>query len=324
LTDMGCALGFFLLVINCANIWSDKPFTTTRRLRIKRQVLINNVENGVFHGETKFIDTDPGVEVTYNFADDDPGDEIDDLEAEIAKKLGLSDTLETSQRRRLLSSLYGQSNDEEVRKLLGSIKTEESEKEQQDLLNKIKAENQLLTLIKAQREQAEKKKLLDLINDDLLTEQKIEIIKQLSKNSPGNQETVLKELHNDVLNSERRKLLNNLYYGEIKGNEKDKILLENIKAEQALQERRKLLNNAYIGKRPFTLTNLRDNPYLGNKGSLATELRSSGTLNSVLTQLEDLILNLIRFGDLLSPSERMMILQTVYEKTQILQKRKWC
>jgi len=323
LTDMGCALGFFLLVINCANIWSDKPFTTTRRLRIKRQVLINNVENGVFHGETKFIDTDPGVEVTYNFADDDPGDEIDDLEAEIAKKLGLSDTLETSQRRRLLSSLYGQSNDEEVRKLLGSIKTEESEKEQQDLLNKIKAENQLLTLIKAQREQAEKKKLLDLINDDLLTEQKIELIKQLSKSSSGNKETVLKELYNDVLKTERRKLLNNLYYGDIKGNEEAKRLLENIKAEKALQERRKLLNNAYIGKRPL-MTDLRDNPYLGNKGSLLTELRSSVTLNSVVRQLEDLVLNLIRFGDLLSPSERMMILQTVYEKTQILQKRKWC
>ena len=60
------------------------------RVRVKRQVLINNVENGVFHGETKFIDTDPTQSYLNQFPANTDLAASKELEAEFAKRLGLS------------------------------------------------------------------------------------------------------------------------------------------------------------------------------------------------------------------------------------------
>ena len=104
------------------------------RVRVRRQVLFNNVENGVFHVETKFIDTDPTQSYLYQFPANTDAADSKELEAKLAKRLGLSDGLEAEERRKLLNSVEEQ---------LELLKRVTAEKERKDLL----------TIIQEQQEQ---------------------------------------------------------------------------------------------------------------------------------------------------------------------------
>ena len=192
--------------------------------RQRRHVLIKNVENGVFHGENKYIETYPTQQVPPNTISVSSLE----LEAEIEKRLGIgenggvetfeqlygalygsdtilptekpqifSETLAAEERRKLLNKLYKNQRDEDTKKLLNKINEEREIEEKRKLLNKIRNDEeveerrQLLNKINEEQEAEERRKLLNSIYVESRPMTTDEI---LSSPYLGNRNTLLDQL----------------------------------------------------------------------------------------------------------------------------------
>ena len=304
------------------------------RVRVRRQVLINNVENGVFHGETKLIDTDPTQSYLYQFPANTDAAASKELEAELAKRLGLSDALEAEERRKLLNSLYGGQDNVDSGKVHNTLYQGQSVEEQLELLKRVTAEKErkdLLTIIQEQQEQEERKKLLNNIMRNKKQE-RINLINNLygEKRSITTEEKLLKKIKDEREAEERRKLLNKIYSEEARPITTEDALFKNIKEQQEAIERRKLLNEIYSESRPLTTGDILNSPYLGDKRNLINEIkkltpsRNRVQSRNTISEMENLIVQLLGLGDALSSSAREVMLKVIYERTQILKNREFC
>ena len=304
------------------------------KLRIRRQVLINNVEKGVFHGETKFIDTDPAQAFLDQFQANKDTQTSEAIEAELAKRLGLSDALEAEERRKLLNKLYGGQDKDKT--LIDSLYEEKSAEEQLKLLNKIQSEKErkeFLDIIQKQQEQDERKTLLNKIRKEQEEEERIQLINKLyGENKPiTTQDELLKKIIAEQEAEERRNLPDKLYSDKTQSTSSREAILKRLKEDQEDKERKKLLNEIYSEARPLTTGDILNSPYLGDKRTLIGEIQKLTPprtrvlqVRTILREMETILAQLIGLGEALSSMEREVMLKGIYDRTKFLQKKSLC
>jgi len=199
------------------------------RLRIRRQVLINNVEKGVFHGETRFVESNSNKPIIYQFPSNTNSEALD---AE----------LENEERKKLLNMLSAGIEIESTK----TLSDEQSTEDQLLLLNQINSEKEkkeLINLIQEQKETVERIKLLDKLNEKQKADKEREKLLELIETQKEKEDKIrlLSKIRNDQVAEKERKDLLNLIQEQKDKEERIKLLDALNNQQQADMERKELL-----------------------------------------------------------------------------------
>jgi len=269
-------------LINCFSNRQLKQHPNTK-LRIRRQVLINNVEKGVFHGETRFVESNSNQPIIYQFPTNTNSEALEvKLENEERKKLldmlsagienesskTLSDEPGTEAQLLLLNQINSQ---KEKKELLDLIQEQNEKIERIKLLDKLnekqeadKERTELLNLIEAQKEKEEKIRLLNKIRNDQVAEKERKDLLNLIQEQEDKEERIklLDALNNQQQADKERKELLNLIKEQKEKQDRIKLLddisraqknsedelLKKIISEREAEDRRRLLEKIYPDK----------------------------------------------------------------------------
>jgi len=273
--------------------------------RRKRQVLINNVENGVFHGETKYIETLPiSKEALKN---------IEQLEEEIAKRIGLNENIRVDLEKEVLNKFKNEAKLQETKELIEKLF------DQNDLEERRKSEQDLLSFIKGEQEKEDIKDFINKFQAEKEAAESLELIKNLY----GSKDDALTALRERIDAEERKKLLEKIRNEEKAVVSAEEALIKRIKETEA----RKALLESGSHLRPSTLTlsgSILDNPYLGNRRTLINQIKNLSSPNGIINEIEFLTLELLSLGNKVSQVKRDSLLKGIFERTKILRGRKFC
>jgi len=271
--------------------------------RRKRQVLINNVENGVFHGETKYIETLPiSKEALKN---------IEQLEEEIAKRIGLNENIRVDLEKEVLNKFKNEAKLQETKELIEKLF------DQNDLEERRKSEQDLLSFIKGEQEKEDIKDFINKFQAEKEAAESLELIKNLY----GSKDDALTALRERIDAEERRKLLEKIKNEGKAVVSAEEALIKRIKETEA----RKTLLESVSTSRPSILSgSILDNPYLGNRRTLMNQIKNLSSPNGIINEIEFLTLELLSLGNNVSQVKRDSLLKGIFERTKILRGRKFC
>ena len=296
-TLMKSSLVIVLLCILTSKSQHNKGF------RRKRQVLINNVENGVFHGETKYIETLPISKAALK--------NIEQLGEEIAKRLGMSENVRADLEKEVLNQFKNEAKLQETKELIEKLFN------QNDLEERRKNEQNLLSFIKGEQEKDDIKDFINKLQAEKEAAEDLELIKNLY----GSKDDPLTALRERIDAEERRKLLEKIKNEEKAVMSAEEALIKRIKETEA---RKNLLESVNTSRPSILSGSILDNPYLGNRGTLINQIKTLSSPNEIINQIEFLTLELLSLGNNVSQVKRDSLLKGIFERTKILRGRKFC